>query len=84
MNHSETLKAALKAMSMHGVYNPPCIGDVTRCKIIYRQELAFLDWIEYHVEIRTKDGTGYYIIYHALAEPDCIVIGENPLDVIKF
>ena len=78
-----TLQAALKAMSMHGVYNPPCKDDIIKCAIIFRKESIF-DWIEYHVEIRTKDDTGYYIIYHALSEPDCIVIAEKPLDVIKF
>lgn len=77
------LQAALKAMSMHGVYKTPCADEITKCKIIFRKE-SILDWIEYHVEIRTNDNTGYYVIYHQLAEPACIVIAENPLDVIKF
>lgn len=77
------LQAALKAMSMHGVYNPPCKDDITKCTVIFRKESVF-DWIEYHVLIRTKDDLCYSVIYHQLAEPACIVIAEKPIDVIKF
>lgn len=77
------LQAALKAISMHGVYKPPCIDEITECKIIFREE-SILDWIEYHVLIKTKDNTHYSVIYHQLAEPACIVIAEKPIDVIKF
>lgn len=77
------LQATLKAMSMHGAYKPPCKDDITKCAVVFRKESVF-DWIEYHVEIRTKDDTGYYVIFHELAENDCIVIAEKPLDVIKF
>lgn len=77
------LQAALKAMSIHGLYKPPCIDDIIKCMVIFRKE-SILDWIEYHVEIRTKDDTGYYVIFHELAENGCTVIAEKPLDVIKF